>query len=426
MIQSQKVIAWSSGPIEMDKLQPVAVRRTPVVRSSTIVVHIDTSALCRELRGWERTEHAHRGMNRHGKLLALLVPHLKDALARIERESQVKSPTVGHVSCRSPWRLRRSPIVPGSVNEHNAGVIGADGLIDPSTECARAVGRSADRSDIEEHHHRHRQFSRLVHHKIHCDVYTRGAHVPGGLGWLIPMRRGTGGDLHGDDRGVGGNASVLPVGAVAPVPGGNAGGCGPVADGIPGRQPGAGEERLIYLLPGVNGAASVGVARGGGGGIVEEVEDVGDPRAAILVAEIVALPVDAAVQNCDDDARSRHAQRGDSLVDTRFNTNAVESEADISDANDQKEGKDCPNYRDHSAFGLLRQRLDKAAGGGRPGSSPITGRTEPTARERGWPRSFMGLPPRRIASWRSLAWRRVGTSVPLRHRPSGRPSPRGT
>ena len=121
-----------------------------------------------------------------------------------------------------------------------------------------------------------------------------------------------------------------------------------MANGIPCRQSGAGEERLIDLLPGVNGAAPVGVARGGGTGIVGEIEDVGDSRGAIDVAKVVALPVDAAVQNCDDDARSRHAQRGDSPVDTRFNTNAVESAADISNANDQKEGKDCPNYRDHS------------------------------------------------------------------------------
>ena len=137
-----------------------------------------------------------------------------------------------------------------------------------------------------------------------------------------------------------------------------------MADGIPGRQSGAGQERLIDLLPSVNGAVSVGVARGGGAGIVEEIEDVGDPRAAILVAEVVALPVDAAVHDCDDDARSRHAQRGDRPVDARFDANAVASEAGASGGKDQKEGEDYPNYRDRSAtdpFGNT-SRKDRVTG----------------------------------------------------------------
>ena len=111
------------------------------------------------------------------------------------------------------------------------------------------------------------------------------------------MRRGAARDLHRDDRGVRRHASILPVGKVPPVPGGNASGCGPMADGIPCRQSDAGEERLIDLLPGVNGAQSVGVARGGSTRIVRQVEDVGDSRGAIVVAKVVALPVDAAVQN---------------------------------------------------------------------------------------------------------------------------------
>ena len=96
-----------------------------------------------------------------------VVPHLEATVAGVERESQVKSPAVGHVSRCADLRL--PPIVSGSCDEHDAGVIGTDGLVDLSIEYARAVGRPADRSLIEEHHHRHRQFSRLVDHKIDRD-----------------------------------------------------------------------------------------------------------------------------------------------------------------------------------------------------------------------------------------------------------------
>lgn len=57
------------------------------------------------------------------------------------------------------------------------------------------------------------------------------------------------------------------------------------------------------------------------------------------MAEVVALPVDAAVQERDNDARTRHAQRGDRPVDTRLYTDPVESQTEAPQAEDQKQRK---------------------------------------------------------------------------------------
>ena len=100
------------------------------------------------------------------------------------------------------------------------------------------------------------------------------------------------------------------------------------------------ESASSICIPRVHRAPSIGVVRVVGARIVRKVEDPGNARGAVVIAEVVALPVDAAIQERDDDALAGHAQRGDGLVDTRFRANAVDGECAISGTNGQDDCRD--------------------------------------------------------------------------------------
>ena len=86
-------------------------------------------------------------------------------------------------------------------------------------------------------------------------------------------------------------------------------------------------------LPGVNRAASVGVVCVIGARVVRKVKDVGNSSRAVVVPKVVALPVDAAVEDGDDDALARDTERVGGPVDARLRTNPIDGESGVSSGN---------------------------------------------------------------------------------------------
>ncbi len=332
MVEPQHIVASSRGTVEVQAQQTFAVLGTIEVVAATVVKDPNTGVRRLVLRSRVRTQHLHWRLHRNRELLTPVVPHFECARPGIEFESQVDRPAVRYLAPRPDLRLRRPAVVSGSGDEHHAGMIRADRVVDLSTEAARAVGRSANGSEIEQNHHRHREFARLGYGEVDRD--GKGRRVVE-VGFVRPFARD---DLCRDDRGPWCDASVLRIDAVAAVPGGNARRRGAMTNGVPRRQGGAGGQRVVYLLAGVNGAASVGVIRVPGARVVREVEDVSDSSRAVVVSKVAALPVDAAVEDCDDDALSGEAQRDCGLVDARFRTNPVDGESDVSGDDGKAEG----------------------------------------------------------------------------------------
>ena len=96
-----------------------------------------------------------------------------------------------------------------------------------------------------------------------------------------------------------------------------------MADGIAGVETATGQQRRVNLSFRVNGAGSVGIARRGGSGVIEQVVNIFDAGGPVGISEVGVPLIEPAIENRHHDVTSGDAVLGDRIVDACFHPDPV-------------------------------------------------------------------------------------------------------